>query len=66
MRQGQRDKVLDFSRNFPVVLRPEPEPLIDLEQQAWEAATLEAAENVPTLPMLPMSSTDSWHATPGP
>ncbi len=67
MRQSQREKLIDLSNSFPVVVRPQPEPLAapvqeqDPDPDHWDdAARNPDSMRGAVLPMLPMSSTDGW------
>ncbi len=65
MRQSQRDKLIDLSNSFPVVVRPQPEPLIPPkpEPDQWDdQARNPDPDSGSVLPMLPMSSTDRWRS----
>ncbi|WP_418319493.1 transglycosylase domain-containing protein [Piscinibacter sakaiensis] len=63
LRSGQRAKLLDFSATFPIVVRPEPEPPpIDPLQRYWDERAREQIEAPPVIPVLPMSSIDSWRS----
>ncbi|MEO8281453.1 MAG: penicillin-binding transpeptidase domain-containing protein, partial [Ideonella sp.] len=70
MRQGQRGKLIDLGNNFPVVVRPQPEsapePVATTpEPNEWDdQARNPSPENGPGLPMLPMSSTETWRSNP--
>ena len=75
MRQGQRGKLIDLSNSFPVVFRPQPEPMAQPDRpdpqdprdpsdpdQSDEQARNANPESGSGLPMLPMSSTDRWRS----